>query len=111
MKLPKLLPGESYAAGFRRLGAEVGRLHYLERHCAWTGRLRRKVKRMEPVVNAVRAYYRAREEISATRAAAAERETLWARLRFALLTHDRAERAAQTINRRRRAGAANGARA
>lgn len=96
----ELLPGETYALGFRRLSKEVARLHYLERHARWTGRLRTKVKRMQPVIQAARDYYRARENVSSTQAAVNAREVMWARLRFSILTHDRAERAAETMRKR-----------
>jgi len=91
-KPAELLPGETYARGFRRVAEEARRLRFLLPKARAGVRLKAKAKRMQVVIHAAQNYCDARESEEYGATASRHREALWARLQYALRMYNRAER-------------------
>jgi hypothetical protein len=91
-KPPELLPGETYALGFRRVAEQLRLTRGAVQWSRIGRRLYAKLKRTEELIRALQRYCDAREEIEMGRIAAGRRETAWAQLQYELRMYNRAER-------------------
>ncbi len=91
-KLGELLPGETYALGFRRVCKELAKVLYRARQQRYLTRQQYLVKRLRAVVDAAREYREAREREDTNIKAVQHRERTWARLCLALTECDKGDR-------------------